>query len=243
MNRLGVWSASTLCVIGVTYVVTLAVGFASAGFAKPIVDPVLAVMEILTLSVGAHSCRPDGRGSRVRCAAVQGPQLDRVRVHGADGRVDQQRPLRGANRCSPVCDGKPDLAFDGIRARVAGVGRLLGSFAALRRARVHRRQTGGRGTRWPLRRRDTLLVGVLGPTSGDMRYSSSQSRAMQVFCQRCSCCWRCCFAAPGSRARPRVTEKPPRRHRAGRGAPAQEAPAPSHQSTVYEVPAGRRYNM
>jgi hypothetical protein len=49
VNRLGVWSASALCVIGVAYVVTLAVGFASAGFAKPIVDPVLAVMEILTL--------------------------------------------------------------------------------------------------------------------------------------------------------------------------------------------------
>ena len=49
MNRLGVWSASALCVIGVAYLVTLAVGFASAGFTKPIVDPVLAVMEILTL--------------------------------------------------------------------------------------------------------------------------------------------------------------------------------------------------
>ena len=49
MNRLGLWSASALCVIGVAYVVTLAVGFASAGFAKPIVDPVLAVMEMLTL--------------------------------------------------------------------------------------------------------------------------------------------------------------------------------------------------
>ena len=49
MNRLGVWSAAALCVIGVAYVVTLAVGFASAGFSKPIVDPVLAVMEILTL--------------------------------------------------------------------------------------------------------------------------------------------------------------------------------------------------
>ena len=49
MNRLRVWSASALCLIGVAYVVTLAVGFASAGFTKPIVDPVLAVMEILTL--------------------------------------------------------------------------------------------------------------------------------------------------------------------------------------------------
>ncbi len=49
MNRLGVWSASSLCVIGVAYVVALAVGFASAGLAEPIVDPLLAVMEILTL--------------------------------------------------------------------------------------------------------------------------------------------------------------------------------------------------
>jgi hypothetical protein len=49
MNRFGVWFASALCVIGVAYVVTLAVGFSSAGFTKPIVDPVLAVMEILTL--------------------------------------------------------------------------------------------------------------------------------------------------------------------------------------------------
>lgn len=49
MNRLGVWSASSLCVIGVAYVVALAVGFASAGLAEPIVDPLLAVIEILTL--------------------------------------------------------------------------------------------------------------------------------------------------------------------------------------------------
>ena len=49
MNRLGAWSAAILCAIGMAYVVTLAVGFAAAGFAKPIVDPVLAVMEILTL--------------------------------------------------------------------------------------------------------------------------------------------------------------------------------------------------
>jgi hypothetical protein len=49
MNRLGVWSAAALCVIGVAYVITLAVGFTTVGFAKPILDPLLAVMEILTL--------------------------------------------------------------------------------------------------------------------------------------------------------------------------------------------------
>lgn len=49
MKRLGVWSASCLGAIGVAYMATLAVGFASAGFEKPIVDPVLGVMELLTL--------------------------------------------------------------------------------------------------------------------------------------------------------------------------------------------------
>jgi hypothetical protein len=52
MHRLGIWSASAVCVIGAAYVVTLAVGFASAGLTKPILDPVLAVMEILTLLSG-----------------------------------------------------------------------------------------------------------------------------------------------------------------------------------------------
>jgi hypothetical protein len=35
--------------IGVAYFVTLAIGFAVHGFAEPIVDPILAVMEVLTL--------------------------------------------------------------------------------------------------------------------------------------------------------------------------------------------------
>jgi hypothetical protein len=52
MHRLGVWSASFMCVIGAAYAVTLAVGIASAGMARPIVDPILAVMEILTLLSG-----------------------------------------------------------------------------------------------------------------------------------------------------------------------------------------------
>jgi hypothetical protein len=35
--------------IGIAYVVTLAIGFAVHGFAEPIVDPILAIMEVLTL--------------------------------------------------------------------------------------------------------------------------------------------------------------------------------------------------
>lgn len=48
-NRLGRWSAAAVCLIGVAYVVTLAAGFAAHGLAEPIVDPILAIMEVLTL--------------------------------------------------------------------------------------------------------------------------------------------------------------------------------------------------
>lgn len=48
-NRLGHWSAVAMFLIGIAYVVTLAIGFAVHGFAEPIVDPILAIMEVLTL--------------------------------------------------------------------------------------------------------------------------------------------------------------------------------------------------
>lgn len=48
-NRLGTWSAVAVFLIGVAYLVTLAIGFRVHGLAEPIVDPILAVMEILTL--------------------------------------------------------------------------------------------------------------------------------------------------------------------------------------------------
>uniref|UniRef100_A0A832MK56 DUF4386 domain-containing protein n=1 Tax=Eiseniibacteriota bacterium TaxID=2212470 RepID=A0A832MK56_UNCEI len=48
-HRLGYWSAVTFVCIGVGYVVALAAGFARHGFREPIADPVLAVMEVLTL--------------------------------------------------------------------------------------------------------------------------------------------------------------------------------------------------
>lgn len=48
-NRLGFWSAVTLAGIGVAYAITLAAGFARHGLNEPITDPVLAIMEVLTL--------------------------------------------------------------------------------------------------------------------------------------------------------------------------------------------------
>lgn len=46
---MGVWSAGTVCLVGVAYAVTLAFGVAVHGLDEPIGDPVLAVMEVLTL--------------------------------------------------------------------------------------------------------------------------------------------------------------------------------------------------
>jgi len=48
-QRLGFWSATAILLIGIGYVVALAFGFARHGLREPISDPVLAVMEILTL--------------------------------------------------------------------------------------------------------------------------------------------------------------------------------------------------
>lgn len=47
--RVGYWSAIALFCIGVGYLLTLSAGFVRHGFREPIADPVLAIMEILTL--------------------------------------------------------------------------------------------------------------------------------------------------------------------------------------------------
>lgn len=47
--RLGFWSAATVAAIGFVYIVVLIVGFSRVGFDKPIADPILAIMEVLTL--------------------------------------------------------------------------------------------------------------------------------------------------------------------------------------------------
>lgn len=49
MNRLGMWSAFGLFMVGIIYAITVAIGMYITGFTNPIVDPILAIMEILTL--------------------------------------------------------------------------------------------------------------------------------------------------------------------------------------------------
>jgi hypothetical protein len=49
-NRLGFWSSVVLVGIGVGYAILLAAGFARHGLREPITDPILALMEILTLA-------------------------------------------------------------------------------------------------------------------------------------------------------------------------------------------------
>jgi hypothetical protein len=48
-NRLGQGAAVAAFAIGLAYAVTLAVGFSVHGLKEPIVDPILAIMEVLTL--------------------------------------------------------------------------------------------------------------------------------------------------------------------------------------------------
>jgi hypothetical protein len=48
-NRLGFWSSSALLGIGIAYLLVLAAGFVRHGFREPIGDPILAIMEVLTL--------------------------------------------------------------------------------------------------------------------------------------------------------------------------------------------------
>ncbi len=48
-TRVGFWTATSLGILGVAYAIVVAVGVSQAGSDSPIVDPVLAVMEVLTL--------------------------------------------------------------------------------------------------------------------------------------------------------------------------------------------------
>lgn len=67
---IGMWSARVLAVIGVSYAVTMVVGFAAMGnLSKPLEDPYLAIMEVLILvmapilvllTVVIRACAPKG---------------------------------------------------------------------------------------------------------------------------------------------------------------------------------------
>ena len=131
MNRLGV-----LCVIGVGYVVTLAVGFLRGSPSQSSI-PCSAVMEeILTLLSAPVLV--------VLMAAVHAYAPRELQIHGVVAvafvgllaGLNEQRPFCGTHRCWPSTAGTLNLAFDGIRARVAHVRLFLGSFAALRGTRL-----------------------------------------------------------------------------------------------------------
>lgn len=71
-NRIGVWAATALGVVGVGYAVVTTVGMVQAGLTAPIVDPVLAIMELLTLLsaplivvllAAVHSWAPERRAT------------------------------------------------------------------------------------------------------------------------------------------------------------------------------------
>lgn len=49
VNRLGFVSASALLIVGIAYAFVVGIGIADAGLSEPIVDPILGIMELLTL--------------------------------------------------------------------------------------------------------------------------------------------------------------------------------------------------
>ena len=48
-SELGRWSSFAVFLVGLAYIVALVIGFATRGLSAPIVDPLLAIMEVLTL--------------------------------------------------------------------------------------------------------------------------------------------------------------------------------------------------
>jgi hypothetical protein len=106
-KRLGAWSATAMVVIGMAYLVTLGTGVALFGL-RPIADPVLAVMEVLTLAaaptlvvlmVAIHGIAPAPRKAygvlavafscvfAALTSAVHFVELSAVRQSGAGGIV------------------------------------------------------------------------------------------------------------------------------------------------------------
>lgn len=49
MKNVGMWSAFGMFTVGIFYIFTVAIGMYSVGFTQPIVDPILGIMEVLTL--------------------------------------------------------------------------------------------------------------------------------------------------------------------------------------------------
>ena len=48
-NDLGRWSSVAVFLVGLAYIIALIIGFTTRGLSAPIVDPLLAIMELLTL--------------------------------------------------------------------------------------------------------------------------------------------------------------------------------------------------
>lgn len=86
-TRVGSWAATSLGVLGIGYAAVVAVGVSQAGPDEPIVDPVLAVMEALTLlsaplvvvlMAAIHAYAPPGRKALTLAALAFGVAMATV---------------------------------------------------------------------------------------------------------------------------------------------------------------------
>jgi hypothetical protein len=166
---LGTWAAGAVAAIGVAYIGTLVAGFVQVGFEEPIVDPVLAVMEVLTLLVAPpmvvamavvhQQASPDRKifGSIALAFTVAFAGITSV-VHFVE--LTASRQLGGGGLAWPSAGYAAELlAWDGF----LGLGLV---FAAL----VFPAAGAERSVRRALLLSGVLaLAGTAGPLVGDMR--------------------------------------------------------------------------
>lgn len=167
--RLGLWSSVAIVLVGLAYAAVLAVGVARFGPRAPITDPILAVMEVLTLLSAApvvtvmaalHARAPEDRKA-VALAALAFATLfagATSAVHFVE--LTAARQLGGGGLAWPSRAYALELlAWDVF----LGLALLLAAASLRATARE-------RGARLALRACGVLcLAGTIGPVVGDMR--------------------------------------------------------------------------
>jgi hypothetical protein len=121
-NRVGFWSSVTLASIGVFYFVTLAVGFSHYGLHEPIGDPVLAVMEVITLLSALPVVCLMAAVASSTAARHQAPLTCSTSVRNSLRGGHEYRSLRRTDCCAPVGWRRDRMAFTCIRSRAARLG-------------------------------------------------------------------------------------------------------------------------
>lgn len=167
--RMGARAATAVVIVGVAYAIVLAVGMRRHGLSEPIADPVLAVMELLTIASAVPilllfvavraDAPPAGRAHATRalvCAALFA--VTTVGVHLFELAVGRRVGSRGL--VWPSASYAVELvAWD----LLLGLALVWAAAALATEARA------ARARRWLALTGTLCLVGLAGPAIGDMR--------------------------------------------------------------------------